>query len=89
MQGVVSEGTGTDAAIPGVAVAGKTGHRGNSRQRGLRRRLDENQAWFIGFAPADDPQIAIAATIECTEQLRRRRGGADLPRRRRTILSGE
>ena len=28
-----------------------------------------NQAWFIGFAPADDPQIAVAATIECTSGL--------------------
>jgi peptidoglycan glycosyltransferase len=25
-----------------------------------------NQAWFIGFAPADDPEIAVAATVECT-----------------------
>ena len=25
-----------------------------------------NQAWFIGFAPADDPQIAIACTVERT-----------------------
>ena len=43
-------------------------HRGNARQRIVRRREDENQAWFIGFAPADDPKIAIAATVECTEQ---------------------
>ena len=34
----------------------------------MRRRADDNQAWFIGFAPADDPQIAIAASVECTTQ---------------------
>ena len=27
---------------------------------------DVNQAWFIGFAPADEPKIAIAVSIECT-----------------------
>jgi peptidoglycan glycosyltransferase len=66
MEGVVSEGTGTNAAIPGVAVAGKTGTAEtpfNERCAGA----GDNQAWFIGFAPADDPEIAIAATVECTE----------------------
>ena len=68
MEGVVGEGTGTNAAISGVAGRRQDRHRGNARQRGLRRRHDENQAWFIGFAPADDPQIAIAATVECTTE---------------------
>ncbi len=50
-------GTGTLAAIPGVRVAGKTG----TAQRG------EGQlphTWFVGFAPADAPQIAVAVLIE-------------------------
>ena len=68
MEGVVSEGTGTNAAIPGVLVAGKTGTAETPGNKACGGGVDENQAWFIGFAPADDPQIAIAATVECTEQ---------------------
>jgi len=68
MEGVVSEGTGTNAAIPGVPVAGKTGTAETPGNLACGGGADENQAWFIGFAPADDPQIAIAASVECTEQ---------------------
>ncbi len=68
MEGVVSEGTGTNAAIPGVAVAGKTGTAETPGNKACGGGVDENQAWFMGFAPADDPQIAIAASVECTEQ---------------------
>ena len=68
MEGVVSEGTGTNAAISGVAVAGKTGTAETPGNKACGGGVDENQAWFIGFAPADDPQIAIAASVECTEQ---------------------
>jgi peptidoglycan glycosyltransferase len=56
MVGVVQDGTGTRAQIPGVPVAGKTGtaqHGGPSPH-----------AWFIGFAPANDPKIAIAVFVE-------------------------
>jgi peptidoglycan glycosyltransferase len=67
MEGVVSEGTGTNAAIPGISVAGKTGTAETPFNESCGGGSDENQAWFIGFAPADDPQIAIAATVECTE----------------------
>jgi penicillin-binding protein A len=68
MEGVVSEGTGTNAAIPGVAVAGKTGTAETPGNVACGGGEEENQAWFIGFAPADDPKIAIAATVECTEE---------------------
>ena len=68
MQGVVSEGTGTNAAIPGVTVAGKTGTAETPGNDSCGGGTEENQAWFIGFAPAEDPKIAIAATVECTEQ---------------------
>ena len=68
MEGVVREGTGTNAAIPGIAVAGKTGTAETPFNDSCGGGEDENQAWFIGFAPADDPQIAIAASVECTEQ---------------------
>ena len=66
MQGVVSGGTGTNAAIPGVAVAGKTGTAETPFNKSCGGGTDENQAWFIGFAPAEDPKIAIAASVECT-----------------------
>ncbi len=66
MEGVVSAGTGTNAAIPGVAVAGKTGTAETPYNQSCGGGTEENQAWFIGFAPADDPKIAIAATVECT-----------------------
>ena len=52
MQSVVQEGTGTAAAVSGIDVAGKTGTAEISS--------GVNDAWFIGFAPASDPQIAIA-----------------------------
>ncbi|HEU4944278.1 MAG TPA: penicillin-binding transpeptidase domain-containing protein, partial [Solirubrobacterales bacterium] len=68
MEGVVSEGTGTNAAIPGVSVAGKTGTAETPGNAACGGGEEENQAWFIGFAPADDPEIAIAATVECTEE---------------------
>lgn len=68
MEGVVSEGTGTNAAIPGVPVAGKTGTAETPGNKACGGGVEQNQAWFMGFAPADDPQIAIAATVECTEQ---------------------
>ncbi len=58
MQSVVQEGTGTAAAVSGIDVAGKTGTAEIST--GI------NDAWFIGFAPANDPQIAIACIVEHT-----------------------
>ncbi|HEV7400674.1 MAG TPA: penicillin-binding protein 2 [Solirubrobacterales bacterium] len=68
MEGVVSEGTGTNAEIPGVPVAGKTGTAETPGNKACGGGEEENQAWFIGFAPANDPKVAIAATVECTEE---------------------
>lgn len=68
MEGVVREGTGTNAAISGISVAGKTGTAETPGNKACGGGVDENQAWFIGFAPADDPQIAIAVSIECTPE---------------------
>ncbi|MBU6364521.1 MAG: peptidoglycan glycosyltransferase, partial [Acidobacteria bacterium] len=59
MQSVVSEGTGTQAGLAGLSVAGKTG----TAETGDPER---NQAWFIGYAPAEDPQVAVAVVIEDT-----------------------
>jgi peptidoglycan glycosyltransferase len=68
MEGVVSEGTGTNAAISGVSVAGKTGTAETPGNEACGGGEEENQAWFMGFAPADEPKIAIVASVECTEQ---------------------
>jgi peptidoglycan glycosyltransferase len=57
MQAVVQAGTGTAAQIPGVKVAGKTG----TAETGLDHVYT---AWFIFFAPADDPQVAGAVVVE-------------------------
>ncbi len=57
MQQVVNAGTGTAAALQGIQVAGKTG----TAQKG-----SSNVAWFIAFAPANDPKVAVAVTIENT-----------------------
>lgn len=64
MQGVVNEGTGTAAALSGIEVAGKTGTAEVPGREGCEGL--PNQAWFIGFAPASDPEVAVAATVECT-----------------------
>ncbi|MGH8930497.1 MAG: peptidoglycan D,D-transpeptidase FtsI family protein [Egibacteraceae bacterium] len=57
MVGVVERGTGRGAAIPGVTVAGKTG----TAQTGEGRAPT---VWFVGFAPADNPRVAVAVVVE-------------------------
>jgi len=56
MVAVVTDGTGANAAIPGVAVAGKTG----TAQDGNR----PPHVWFMAFAPAEDPKVAVAVLVE-------------------------
>ncbi|KMT21079.1 peptidoglycan D,D-transpeptidase FtsI family protein [Clostridium cylindrosporum] len=57
MVGVVDDGTGTNAKIRGIEIAGKTGSAEDASK-------NATHAWFIGFAPANDPQIAIAIVVE-------------------------
>lgn len=57
MVAVVERGTGTRAAIPGVSVAGKTG----TAETAFGDTI--NNVWFIGFAPADNPRVAVAVTV--------------------------
>jgi len=57
MQLVVQSGTGTSAQIPGVPVAGKTG----TAELGLGNVYD---AWFVAFAPADNPRYVVAVVVE-------------------------
>ncbi|HVX70400.1 MAG TPA: penicillin-binding protein 2 [Mycobacteriales bacterium] len=60
MELVVRAGTGTAAQIPGIAVAGKTG----TAQHGLTSQHLPPQAWFVSFAPADNPRVAVAVLVE-------------------------
>lgn len=58
MVGVVQSGTGTKAQIPGIQVAGKTG----TAETEFGAKV--NDVWFIGFAPADNPRVAVAVTVK-------------------------
>jgi penicillin-binding protein 2 len=56
MRDVVAGGTGWRGSVPGIEVAGKTGTSQNPH--------GEDHAWFIAFAPYEDPVIAIAVIVE-------------------------
>jgi peptidoglycan glycosyltransferase len=56
---VVEAGNGTNAAIEGVAVAGKSG----TAERGPG---EPPLAWLTAFAPAEDPLVAVAVVVEST-----------------------
>ncbi|HEY0614547.1 MAG TPA: penicillin-binding transpeptidase domain-containing protein, partial [Candidatus Elarobacter sp.] len=53
---VVKRGTGTAAQLTGVTVAGKTGTATNPHGR--------SHAWFVAFAPAEAPRVAVAVVVE-------------------------
>jgi peptidoglycan glycosyltransferase len=57
MVAAVNDGTGGAAAIPGISVAGKTGT-AETGTSGI------NTTWFICFAPAENPRVAVAVTLE-------------------------
>ncbi|MFO1464526.1 MAG: penicillin-binding protein 2 [bacterium] len=61
-------GTGAKARLAGIRVGGKTGTAqvvGNETRGKVAKGVKtEDHAWFVAFAPAEDPQIAIAVMVE-------------------------
>ena len=60
MIGVVRSGTGTAAALPGITVAGKTG---TAELRPNSTDPKDADAWFVAFAPASKPTVAVAVML--------------------------
>jgi peptidoglycan glycosyltransferase len=60
MVATVAAGTASPAQIPGMDVAGKTGTAQSSGDR-------PPYAWFVSFAPADDPQVAVAVLVQSSD----------------------
>jgi len=87
--GVVNEGTAKVARLPHIQVAGKTGtaqvvamDRDNPKKK--RERRMEDHAWFVAYAPADNPRLAVAVLVEHGGH-----GGEDAaPLARRVIIAG-
>ncbi len=68
MWGVVNEGegTGADARCPGIDIAGKTGTAqvvSVDLMKSAQNAGFKNNAWFIGFAPSNKPEIVVAALV--------------------------
>lgn len=71
LAGVVNDyGTGGAAKLPGVLVGGKTGTAQVASVKGKMIKSENlpyeirDHAWFVAFAPVDDPQICVAALVE-------------------------
>ncbi len=73
MYGVVNEagGTGGRARLPGIEVCGKTGTAQLASNVVLKGTAygatHKDNAWFVGFAPRDNPEIVVAALFESGE----------------------
>lgn len=60
MQGVVDNGIGRGAAVPGIPVAGKTG----TAESDPSIPDSIKNSWFTGFAPANDPQVVVSIVVQ-------------------------
>ena len=67
----VETGTATPAQIPGIEVAGKTGTAQSTADR-------PPYAWFVSFAPANDPKVAVAVLVESSDTSRSEIAGGAL-----------
>lgn len=61
---VVNVGTGGAARLPGVDVCGKTGSAQTASDAYMKAHHQETNAWFVAYAPKNDPQIVVAALYE-------------------------
>jgi penicillin-binding protein 2 len=59
LRNVVETGIGREAQVPGIKIAGKTGTAQIESHQGMK-----NVAWFLAFAPAENPEIAVAIALE-------------------------
>ena len=65
MLSVVNEGTGARARVPGIPIGGKTGTAQVVRKGEGKGQADlKDHGWFVSFAPADNPQIAVVVLVE-------------------------
>jgi len=62
MRRSVTDGVARNSAVPGVEVAGKTGTAEFGPQ--LSNGKYETHGWFVGFAPYDNPQIAVVVFVQ-------------------------
>jgi penicillin-binding protein A len=82
MLAVVRSGTGTAAALPGVEVAGKTGTAELVPTADAAADPSNTDAWFVAFAPASAPKVAVAVMLIGAGQ-----GGASAAPVAREVLS--
>ena len=73
MYGVVNEGgTGRAAQLPNIKICGKTGTAqvaSSDLTKGAKLRSAlANNAWFVGFGPMENPEIAVVALFENGEE---------------------
>jgi penicillin-binding protein 2 len=70
LEGVVTRGTAGRARTPLVRIAGKTGTAQTAALKDDRKKDKDipkklrDHAWFVSYAPADDPHIAVAVLVE-------------------------
>lgn len=64
MHAAVTRGSAYRANIPGLDVAGKTGTAEFGEKDPATGLYKTSHAWFVSFAPADDPQLAVVVLVE-------------------------
>jgi penicillin-binding protein 2 len=87
--GVINEGTGKSARLPNIQVAGKTGTAqvvalDPDRSKRHKDPRAQDHAWFVAYAPAADPQVAVAVLVEHGGH----GGSAAAPLAKRVIAAG-
>jgi len=66
LQGVIREGTGRGARLPYLEAAGKTGTSQvvALEKEKVKKKEHQNHAWFVAYAPCEEPQLALAVLVE-------------------------